>query len=136
MSTRIRQCVIYLLIALLPLQATAATRLALCAEMGATVATESATATEYAPMEHCERMDMPNHAATDTALNEGSKPAAQHVGMNCWLGSTCVAAMLLLALPINHVLAHVEHIVPAHSSIASHYHSVIAEGPQRPPATL
>lgn len=132
MSRRLRRCIIYLLIALLPLQATAATRLALCAGMDATVSMEAITPTKDAPMEHCERMDMSKHSAAD----EISKSATPHKGMGCWLGSTCVASMLLLALPMDHAVAHVERRVPTHSPLTSNYHSVVAEGPQRPPATL
>lgn len=120
----LRQCFAYLLIALLPLQAVAAARLALCAEDSMGVA-KGAMQT----MEHCSQMtSMQQSSSSDTTKAHGNAA--------CWLGSICIASFGVMGLPSTYQFAHIEHSAPSYFSPTALYLSVIPDTPQRPPNTL
>lgn len=119
----IRQCIAYLLITLLPLQAAAASRLALCAEMGAT----HVTMKSMESAEACAHMDsMPSSTDKSSASDTG----------NCWLGSTCLAGLMLLAVPATYAGVQIERNTPLYLPQITIYRSIISENPLRPPTTL
>lgn len=120
----IRQCIAYLLIALLPLQAAAASRLALCAEMGMTHMTPQS----MVGGEPCAHMDAMPPSPTD-------KSATSNTG-HCWLGSTCLGGLMILAVPATYAGVHIERNSPLYLPHTTLYHSIISESPLRPPATL
>jgi hypothetical protein len=130
----IRQCLTYLLILLLPLQAAAAGRLALCATL-----TETTQLNNTAMAEHCAQMDsMPR---SDTADIQSSDPNDNHQPHNnqphnsgCWLGSICLAGLGAAALPTAYTTSRIDRITPVPLPHFTYYHSIIAAVPQRPPA--
>ena len=126
MSSAIRQYLAYLLIALLPLQAVAASRLAVCAELMEGPPQSAPT------MEHCEQMaDMPlPQSEPDTSISH------PHQTPGCWLGSICLVGSVAFALPMKHQSTAMERETPLYLSAIGHYRSVILDSPQRPPTTL
>lgn len=131
----VRQCIAYLLIALLPLQAAAASRLALCAEMSSAEMGAASFNSSAAPMhsmertEHCKQMvSMPAPTSTD-------KSATSHTSA-CWLGSMCLAGLMVLAVPSTYTGVQFERDVPRYLPQTTHYRSIISESPLRPPTTL
>ena len=126
MSSAVRQYLAYLLIALLPLQAVAASRLAVCAEL-----MEGPPQSTVA-MEHCEQMaDMPlPQSELDTSTSH------PHQSPGCWLGSICLVGALAFALPMKQQSTAVERVTPLYLSAIGHYRSVVLDSPQRPPTTL
>ena len=119
----LRQCIAYMLIALLPLQAAAASGLALCAEMS------PAQMHSMQASERCAQMkSMPVTSSTD----KSSTPHTAH----CWLGTTCLAGMMLLAVPATYAGMHFERNTPFYLPQTTLYHSIISESPLRPPTTL
>src|SRR5690606_30959195 len=83
----IRQCITYLLIALLPLQAAAASSLALCTE------TARQSSTVMPAMDDCAQMAMSPHSKAPVPHSHESK--------SCWLGSICLASLMGFAVPNN-----------------------------------
>jgi hypothetical protein len=145
----VRQCIAYLLIALLPLQAAAASRLALCAEMNAAemgpaphsgISSDTTSGAAFIPAdatpmqfmgksEHCAQMgSMPAPASTD-------KSSTSHTS-GCWLGSMCLAGMMALALPSTYASVPFERDTPHHIPQTTLYRSIISKSPLRPPTTL
>jgi len=121
--TRIRQYIAYLLIALLPLQAAAASPLALCAEM------VTAGITDVKPAMPCKPISsMIQSSSTDT-------PASTHTGA-CWLGSICLAGHFLMPIPTAYAGIDVGHNSPTYLSEFTFYRSITSESPLRPPASL
>lgn len=119
-----RQYIACLLIALIPIQAAAAGRLALCAEM-------TGQSRAAMTMEHCTQM-----ASMTTSTAKDATPA-HHEDKNCWLGSVCSASMAAFALPMKHQFAPIERDASISlSTITLHYRSVILDSPQRPPTIL
>lgn len=123
-SLLLRHCVAYLLLALLPLQALAASRLALCAE----ITNSSHTAAES--MKDCAQM-----AQSSGPKADDSAPPS-HGDKSCWLGSICLASVIAFAMPISHHVIPVERAAPVYFSATTNYRSVILDNLQRPPATL
>lgn len=127
----IRQCIAYLLIALLPLQAAAASRLALCAQMSETIV-------RAAPphVEHCAQMgSMPAQSIDKTAKPSTDKsPASQPSA--CWFGSMCIAGLMLMAVPASYADVHIARDTPLYFSLPTFYRSIISDNPLRPPATI
>lgn len=127
----IYKCVAYLLIALLPLQAVAAGRLALCAENPSELAWPSAsvqTKTSVRQMDRCAQMASMQVPAADATKSTG-KPT-------CWLGSICVVSLGAMALSAPYKVSPAQHSVPIAFSTSAVYLSIISDTPQRPPATL
>jgi hypothetical protein len=121
---RIRQYIVYLLVALLSLQAAAAGRMAVCAELGK-------AAPEIAVMKHCDHMkDMASPKAADDSA------AHSHKADNCWIGSICLAGMPAFAMPMQQVSASVQQGFLPYFTSPTHYHSIVPDHPQRPPSAL
>lgn len=119
--SRIRQCIAYLLITLLPLQATAASPLALCAEL---------TAVQLAglkPAMPCKQMSSMAHSPSpDTSTHTGA----------CWLGSICLAGHFLMPIPVAFAGMDVERYSPSYLPEFTFYRSIVSDNPLRPPAIL
>lgn len=124
MTSFIRQCVAYFLIALLPLQAAAGSRLALCAEMknpghAATMAAD-----------HCAQMAAAAESGKETKTPH--KPAAD----GCWIGSICLASLSAMAVPIMPQAAPIKLSALPSPAATGYYQSIILDSPQRPPTFL
>ena len=116
----IHRCLAYLLIALLPWQAAAAGRLALCAENFSVSAAQT--------MDHCMQMN----SMGDSASPDSSKTHSN----GCWLGSICIASVSVMAMPGAYHFARMEQGAPIYFSTTAFYLSVVPDTPQRPPNTL
>lgn len=122
MSNPLRHVVVLLLIVLLPLQAAAAGRLALCAER---------IPAQASP--HCQQL------AAQSTQPEHRSPLKQSHSQSqtgCWLGSTCLIGLAALALPSNGLFISHADVQPWALARVSHYLSFIADSPQRPPTSL
>lgn len=129
----VRRCIAYLLIALLPLQAAAAGRFALCVAMKA----PPAESTNIQSMDHCAPMSAlqsQRSARASSASSHPVSPSSPHDG--CWLGSMCLAGLVPLALPAAYVGVDVERHGSIYPSPTARYLSFISESPLRPPAVL
>jgi hypothetical protein len=120
----IHQCIAYLLIAFLPLQAIAAGHLALCAESSAAM-TKSGAQT----MADCSQM-------TSMQQSSSLESTTAHNNSACWLGSICVASVGMIAVPSHYQFIHIEHSAPIYFSTTALYLSITPDTPQRPPTTL
>jgi len=119
MSLIVRRLIACLLIAFVPLQATAASRMALCAEMG--------SASSVVPCAHMDSM---------TTKEISDAPSSSHHNGGCWLGSICLAGLTLPPMPVSHVGINIERNTQTYFAQASFFHSIVPETPLRPPATL
>lgn len=125
MSNSIRHFAVYLLILLLPLQAAAASRFAVCAEQTPINTNASAV------MPHCD-----HGAAMTKAADHDRYSKSIHGGSSCWLGSICMASVGFAALPATHNFVPFVQTDSISPFIDYPYDSFIPEGPQRPPAIL
>jgi hypothetical protein len=125
LSPILRQCVAYLLIALLPLQAAAASRLALCAELANS--NHGATTT----MAHCAEMAQPAGSP-----DQASKMSHPGIAKGCWLGTICLASLGAYALPVQHELPPAVASAQIYPPLTAHYLSIVLDDPQRPPSAL
>lgn len=120
----VRQCITWLLTLLLPLQAAAAAPLALCAAL-------QKPAHDSVVIPHCDQMkQMTASVSTDDSVS------TSHHSDGCWLGSVCIAGMAAFAIPMQQQFAAMEHNAPRYRTSTSHYHSIVPDLPQRPPAVL
>jgi hypothetical protein len=122
----IRQCVIYLLIVLLPLQATAASRMASCAEMKNPDHAATTIMTE-----HC--------AQLAAAAGKAGNPVDSHQQpkqTGCWLGSICLATLAVAAIPANDLPGPTKPQTAIFPALTELYRSVVLDDPQRPPTAL
>jgi len=121
----IHRCLAYLLMVLLPLQAAAWGRMAVCVETAppARPATVS--------MANCHDMAMQAQPAV------GDMPSHPHPHRaTCWIGSICIATVAAFAVTTQHRIEFVEGSSPTYPSAIALYQSVILDGLQRPPAYL
>jgi len=134
MSLIVRRLIACMLIAFVPLQATAASRLALCAEMGAMrlEVTQLENAPSFAPCAHMDSMT--TNAMTANEMPDA--PSASHHNGACWLGSICLAGLTLPPMPVSHVGINIERNTQTYFAQASFFHSIVPETPLRPPTTL
>ena len=123
MSVFVRRLIACLLIAFVPLQVTAASRLALCADM----APAQQSIAHPGPCAHMDSM------APEKITDISSSPS--HHG-NCWLGAICLAGLTLLPMPVVHAQLSIERNPPLYLAHATFFHSVVLDTPLRPPATL
>jgi hypothetical protein len=136
MSRSVRQCLTYLLILLLPLQAAAAGRLALCAAV-----TEPVPSNTTVMSEHCAQMNSMLLSSTTADIqsndtNDSHQPHSPTHISGCWLGSICLAGLGAVALPAAYTTSRIDRITPVPLPRFTQYHSIIAAVPQRPPATF
>lgn len=125
MNSIIRQCIVYVLIALLPLQAAAASRMALCA---ATMKSDHAATSMAA---HCAQLARANSESDNpTKLHHDPKQPG------CWLGSICLAGLAAIAIPVSHQSSSAESHVAVFPPLTLHYLSIDLDDPQRPPTVL
>jgi hypothetical protein len=124
-SSFFRQCIAYLLVALLPLQAAAASRLMLCAEMPHAPQVAAAARDHCAQMANAAGMQQPPDSAPHS-----------HDSKSCWLGSICVASVTAFAMPVSGQCLSISSTTPVYPSVMASYRSIIPESPQRPPAFL
>jgi hypothetical protein len=117
----------YLLILLLPLQAAAAARLAVCAE-------SSISAVQT--MDHCSQQSMNSSLSRDLSNSDYSDATKKQGNTACYLGSICIASFGALAIPSAYHFARIEHERPLHFFTPAFYLSVIPDTPQRPPSVL
>lgn len=117
----LRRCIACFLIALLPLQAAAVGRLALCAEL--------AQASTSQQMSHCEQM-------AESALLPADSAPHSHEMTGCWLGSVCQVSAISFALPVKPLPATTTTGAAPQPATTALYLSIILDSPQRPPATL
>jgi hypothetical protein len=120
----IHRCCVYMLIALLPLQAMAMSRMAACGDMTG-LAHKSAV-----PMDNCAQMANMSPSSTKDSSSH------HHKTTSCWLGSVCLANVVALAVPMKLSSPAMERSAPAYPSVVTHYRSVILDDLQRPPVIL
>lgn len=128
MSIVLRRLVACLLIAFVPLQVTAASRLALCADIGAAKFLQAkSTAVVHEP---CGQMaSMPAQDMTDIA-------SASHLQEGCWLGSICLAGLTMPPMPSAHASINLERHSQAYRAYVNFFHSIVSDNPLRPPASV
>jgi hypothetical protein len=124
MSVFVRRLVACLLIAFVPLQVTAASRLALCADM---IAVPQESAVDSKPCAHMDAMTAEKTAPTLSSPNQHG---------NCWLGSICLAGLVLPPMPVVHTNFSIERNPPVYPAQIAIFHSIVLDSPLRPPATL
>jgi hypothetical protein len=122
----LQRCCIYVLIALLPLQALAISRMAACGDKTSFGQKSAAT------MDHCAEMAMAGMSPSST--KDSNSHAYKQT--SCWLGSVCLAQIMAFAVPVKLASTTIERNAPTYPAIVTHYRSVILDDLQRPPVFL